>query len=62
MRSQSAVGLWVWAECDNLSISSESSKGQSSLQAQLSVRDGRAALGFYEAAFGAVVLYPLRWH
>src|SRR6202012_2829622 len=30
---------------------------QPAVQAQLSVRDGRAAIAFYKAAFGAVELY-----
>jgi PhnB protein len=43
--------------CDTLSMSTEGAMPQPSVQAQLSVRDGRAAVGFYKAAFDAVEVY-----
>jgi PhnB protein len=38
-------------------VSSEPSRRQPHVQAQLSVRSGRAAVDFYKAAFGAVELF-----
>ena len=42
---------------DNLPMSSEGATAQPNVQAQLSVRNGRAAVEFYKAAFGAVEVY-----
>jgi len=43
--------------CDNLPMSTEGAAAQPNVQAQLSVRNGRAAVEFYQAAFGAVEVY-----
>lgn len=42
---------------DNLSMSTVGARPQPNVQAQLSVRNGRAAVDFYKAAFGAVEVY-----
>jgi PhnB protein len=42
---------------DNASMSTQEGRQQPSAQAQLSVRNGRAAVNFYKAAFGAVEMY-----
>jgi PhnB protein len=43
--------------CDNPSMSTEGAMPQPTVQAQLSVRNGRAAVDFYKVAFGAVEVY-----
>jgi PhnB protein len=43
--------------CDNPSMSTEGAMPQPNVQAQLSVRNGRAAVDFYKVAFGAVEVY-----
>ena len=43
--------------CDNLWMSQEGAITQPNVQAQLSVRNGRAAVDFYKAGFGAVEVY-----
>jgi PhnB protein len=45
------------ADWDNGYVTTQAGKRQPSVQAQLSVRNGRAAVEFYQAAFGAVELY-----
>jgi PhnB protein len=42
---------------NNLAMSTDTTMPQPSVQAQLSVRNGRAAVEFYKAAFGAVEVY-----
>jgi PhnB protein len=42
---------------DNLAMSTEGAAAQPNVQAQLSVRNGRAAVEFYKAAFGAVEVF-----
>ncbi len=42
---------------DNLAMSTDATMPQPNVQAQLSVRNGRAAVDFYKAAFGAVEVY-----
>jgi PhnB protein len=44
-------------ERDNLLMSSDAATPQPNMQAQLSVRNGRAAVDFYKAAFGAVEVF-----
>ena len=42
---------------DNVLMSTKDAMSQPNAQAQLSVRNGRAAVAFYKAAFGAVEVY-----
>jgi len=42
---------------DNLTMRTDAARPQLNVQAQLSVRNGRAAVDFYKAAFGAAEVY-----
>ncbi len=44
-------------ESDNVPMSTEGAMPKANVQAQLSVRNGRAAVDFYKAVFGAVEVY-----
>jgi PhnB protein len=56
-RSPSHRVTVVWRGRDNVSMSTDAAMSQPQAQAQLSVRNGRAAVDFYKAALGAVEVF-----